>query len=67
MSGPEDGLEEDMFLCGQCTKTLQHPVMGPQLVRGKLTVTLRGTGRDQDVKKNIDRFMGLLKGLRQRN
>lgn len=67
ISGPEDGLNSDLFVCAQCMALLRDPKVGLQLVRGNLTLALRGTGQDRDVKKRINQFMDMLSLWRRRD
>ena len=67
ISGTEDGLTKDLFVCQQCMALLRDPKVGLQLVRGNVTLALRGTGQDRDDKKRIDRFMEMLSGWRRRD
>ncbi len=41
-SGLEDGLKEDLYVCGQCWKLLQSPATAVPLLRGHLSLEMRG-------------------------
>lgn len=53
LAGVEDGLESDFFACTGCRKLLSKPVTALPLIRGHLTLELRG----KMSKKRLDNMM----------
>lgn len=49
--------EADSSVCGKCWKLLQNPATALPLIRGHLTLTLRGTVPEDKLKLHIDKFM----------
>lgn len=47
----------DCSVCEKCWKLLQNPVTALPLIRGHLTLTLRGTIPEDKLKLQIDKFM----------
>jgi hypothetical protein len=58
--GIEDGIEEDLYACEQCWELLKNPATALQLIRGDLSIELRGTMGESTAKNVIDRFMGTI-------
>jgi len=61
---PREGLE-DTAVCDSCYSLLQNPVTALPLIRGHLTLTLRGTMPDAELKKKIDAFMQMISGWKR--
>ncbi len=53
----EGGAPEDVRVCGGCWKLLQDPATALPLLRGDLSVSLRGRVPEAVLKRSIDRFM----------
>jgi hypothetical protein len=47
-------------VCTACWALLQNPVTALPLIRGHLTLTLRGQIPDEELKKRIDAFMAMI-------
>lgn len=62
--GEEDGLEEDLFVCGSCWNLLQKPETALPLLRGHLSLSLRGVPGSAE---RIQSFMGEISGWKPRN
>ena len=54
-SRKQDGI--DVEVCPECWKLLQNPITALPLIRGHLTMTLRGKMPDSELKMRIDEFM----------
>lgn len=70
IAGKEDGLDSDLFVCKPCMKLLKNPTTGLQLIRGNVTISVRGSGNDRNVQSRINKFMEMLsswKPMKKRN
>lgn len=69
IAGPEDGpwLKDDLHVCAKCWKLLQDPKTGPSLVRGDLSIELRGVVPEEKAEKMIQALMDLMGQWRPRN
>ncbi len=65
-NAPEFMKELEVFLCGACKKLLANPATALPLIRGHLTLKLRGTIREETLKKWIDDYMNLLSSLKKK-
>ena len=50
----------DVAVCYICSELLKNKVTALPLIRGHLTLTLRGKIPDADLKRNIDIFMSMI-------
>ncbi len=55
--GVEDGLDEDMHVCTHCWKLLQSPATALPLLRGHLSLEMRGVVKPVAAGKMVDSFM----------
>jgi hypothetical protein len=55
---PLEGSE--IAVCPKCWQLLQNPATALPLIRGHLTMTLRGTMPDSELKTKIDAFMVMI-------
>ena len=55
---PREGLE--VGVCSACWQLLRNPTTALPLIRGHLTLTLRGKVSDAELKRQIDEFMGVI-------
>jgi hypothetical protein len=62
----EDGAAEDLHVCDQCWKLLQSPATALPLIRGDLSISLRGTMSEERLKRTIDSFMERLSSMKPR-
>ena len=53
-------VEKNTFVCSVCWKLLQNPATALPLIRGHLTMTLRGKMPDAELKRKIDMFMAMI-------
>lgn len=67
ISGPEDGLDSDIFLCEKCKKLLRNKSTALPLIRGNLTLSMRGKGDPKKNKKMIDEFIEKIAEWKPRN
>ncbi len=51
---------EGASVCEICWQLLQNPTTALPLIRGHLTLTLRGKMPEDELKKKIDAFMSML-------
>ena len=51
------GIEEDTYVCETCWKLMQNPRTALPLIRGHLTLSLRGTIPPKQLDKMINNFM----------
>jgi hypothetical protein len=63
LAQPRDGLETGV--CDECWQLLQKPTTALPLIRGHLTLTLRGKMPEAELKKKIDDFMGMISGWKR--
>ncbi len=56
-SGIEDGLKEDLYACGQCWKLLQSPATAVPLLRGHLSLEMRGVVKPKKAGEMVDSFI----------
>lgn len=56
-SGPEDGLKEDLHVCRHCWRLLQDPVTAVQLLRGHLSLEMRGVVRPRAAGEMVSSFI----------
>jgi len=61
----DDGILEDVFVCGGCNKLLKRPETALPLIRGRLTLEHREGGAP--MKRRINRFMEGISGWKPRN
>ena len=61
--GPEDGAPEDVHACDHCWKLLQDPVTAVPLLRGHLSLEMRG---EPDAAKVVGAFIDEVAGWRPR-
>lgn len=57
---------EDVRVCDSCWRLMKDPKTALPLMRGHLTLTLRGKG-EPDLEKKIQSFMDLVKDFRPRS
>lgn len=57
--------ELETGVCNSCWQLLQNPATALPLIRGHLTVTLKGTVPDDVLKKRIDAFMQMIAGWKR--
>ncbi len=56
-AGPEDGLAEDAYACDQCWKLLQSPATALPLLRGHLSLEMRGIAPGDRSEKAVSAFI----------
>jgi hypothetical protein len=56
-AGPEDGLEKDVFICDVCWRLLKNPLTALPLIRGNITLSLRGKIEEKKLQKMVNRYM----------
>jgi hypothetical protein len=47
-------------VCASCWKLLRNPTTALPLIRGHLTLTLRGKVSDNELKRRVDAFMAMI-------
>ncbi len=55
-----DGLASDAHVCDKCWKLLQDPVTALPLLRGHLTLQLRGTMSPDKLEKALNAYMEMI-------
>jgi len=60
-----DPVEENVFVCAGCWDLLKNPATALQLIRGDLSITLRGTVPEAQLERSLNDFMGRLAGLKK--
>lgn len=61
-AGPADGLKEDMHVCAACWKLLQSPATALPLLRGHLSLEMRGVVKPKEAQAMIESFIGGVSG-----
>jgi hypothetical protein len=52
-------------VCGKCASLLSSPRTGPRLIRGHLTMRLRGTVRPERLEELLTKGMPVLESMRK--
>lgn len=65
-AGPEDGLPYDVYACGSCWKLLQNPATAIPLLRGHLSLEMRGVVEKKEAEGLVSSFIGKVAGWRPR-
>lgn len=60
----EDG--QEAFVCKRCWKLLQNPVTALPLIRGNITMSLRGKVPEKDLEKTVNSFMAKISTWKKR-
>lgn len=63
----EGGLETDVRVCDRCWKQLKDPRTALPMLRGHLSLTLRGKGDQKVLDQTIQDFMGVVQDFRPRS
>jgi hypothetical protein len=63
----QDGVSEDTYVCKGCWKLLQDPKTALPLIRGHLTLALRGKTAPSVLQKRINEYMDLISKWKPRN
>jgi hypothetical protein len=56
-AGSEDGLEKDVFVCDGCWKLLKNPITALPLIRGNVTLSLRGKMSSKKLQEMVNHYM----------
>lgn len=56
----ESGLRQNVCVCPECMQLLKNPNTAFALIRGSLTLRLRGKMPPDELKKRIDDFISML-------
>ena len=59
--------DEQSCVCDKCWKLLQNPVTALPLIRGHLTITLRGKIPPDKLDEMIQKFMGSIASWQKKN
>ena len=54
------GVDHDVYVCGYCWKLLQNPVTALPLIRGHLTLNLRGFAPKEQLDRILNQYMEML-------
>ncbi len=65
-AGPEDGAPEDLFVCAPCWKLLQSPATAVPLLRGHVSLEMRGVVRPGAAEKLVSSFLSAISPWRPR-
>lgn len=65
-AGPEDGLAENAYACAHCWRLLQNPVTAVALLRGHLSLEMRGVVEPEEAGKLVSSFVKNVSGWRPR-
>jgi hypothetical protein len=61
----EDQVEEEVYVCQGCWDLLRDPATALPLIRGDLSITLKGTVPDAQLSKSLNSFMERLSKFRR--
>jgi hypothetical protein len=65
-SKPAEAMEgTEAAVCSSCWDLLKEPSTALPLIRGHLTLTLRGTMPEEELKRRIDAFMQMIAGWKR--
>ena len=59
-AGPADGLEKQVYVCESCWKLLKDPKTALPLLRGHITMQLRGTVSSPNLDQWINDYMAII-------
>ena len=65
--GPEDGVEEDKFICQTCLHILKNPQTALPFLRGHLSQELRGKIPQDQLDIMLNKFMEAISKFHPRN
>jgi hypothetical protein len=63
----EGGVKQDVHICDRCWVLLQNPLTALPLIRGNLTLALRGKVSDKTLEKQLNQFMGIISKWNKKN
>ena len=63
----EESINEDIYVCNQCWKLLQNPATALPLIRGDLSISLRGKMPKAYLQKSIDAFIEKISEMKPKN
>jgi len=66
-AGIKDGLEKDVHVCDDCWRLLKNPVTALPLIRGHLTMKLKGQMVPANLNRMINQYMEKISGWKPRN
>ena len=58
-------IDENINICNNCWKLLQNPITALPLIRGDLSISLRGKMKDEDLQIAINKYMDILKDFKR--
>ncbi len=65
-AGPEDGLQGEAFACKPCWELLKNPLTAVPLLRGHVSLEMRGVVEEREAEKLVQAFVGTVSGLSPR-
>jgi hypothetical protein len=65
-AGAEDGLKDDLHVCSQCWKLLQSPATAVPLLRGHLSLEMRGVVKPKAAGSMVSSFIERVREWRPR-
>lgn len=66
-AGKEDGLEKPAFVCENCWKLLKDPRTALPLIRGNVSMNLRGTMPEKQLAEMANKFLDEIRTWKARN
>ena len=67
MPAEETSSKKDIYVCDSCWKLLQDPKTALQLIRGQITLALRGTVPEPVLNMMLQKFMDEISTWKPRN
>ena len=65
--GKKDGAESDVYVCDSCWKLLKNPKTALPLIRGHLTMKLKGRISPEQLNRMLNHYMGMISAWKPRN
>jgi len=66
-AGKKEGLGEDVYVCDGCWKLLKNPTTALPLLRGHLTMKLKGKMIPATLDRMMNKYMEMIAGWKIRN
>lgn len=66
-AGKKDGLDREVYVCDGCWKLLKDPKTALPLLRGHLTMQLKGKMVPDRLDKILNSYMGMISDWKPRN
>lgn len=63
----QEGLDEDVYVCDDCWRLLKDPKTALPLMRGHLTMKLKGKMPPSALSRTVNKYMDLISAWKLRN